>query len=167
MVSGSGSHMFHTHRLSTGPVRWQALIGIVLALLVLFALAACAEEGSSPGGADGGSVGADTASGMTDIQAEEAAKEAVIDAFEGPQEDGEDNRAFGIDEDQTIQVVEQAFASQNASATWEGSVLVVSLDGDAGAPTAWMPCTAAEGIVADGESVRLVYPNGELKCEER
>jgi len=159
--------MLHTHRLSQVSARWKIALGFAAVLLMLFALTACAEEGSSAGNTDGGSTGTDATSDMTDAEAEEAAKEAIIDAFEGPQEDGEDNRAFGIDEQQTIQVVEQTFASQNASATWEGSVLVVSLDGDAEAPVSWSPCTALEGIIADGETARIVYPNGELKCEER
>lgn len=103
-------------------------------------------------------------------ESEDANPAAPTDADEITSEGsdaGNDGRAFDSGDDTIIQVIEQTFKSDNAVATWKDGVLHIALDGSAEAITAYIPCSAAETVLADGEEVILEYPDGEYVCAER
>ncbi len=79
----------------------------------------------------------------------------------------DNGRVFDSTDDAVITALEAALASNNASAEWDGSEIVITLDGSTEDPTAWLPCTAALGLIATDETARLVYADGELACAER
>lgn len=75
--------------------------------------------------------------------------------------------AFDLERDTTVEVVEQTFATDNASAVWEMDTLVVTMDGDAESPTdGFTTCRVLREVVDEGDSVALVFPNGRLECTE-
>lgn len=80
---------------------------------------------------------------------------------------GDEGRAFDSTDDAVIIAVETALRSSNAKAEWQGATLRVNLDGSAEAPTASLYCSAAEAVIADTESVVLVYSDGEIICDDR
>ena len=100
----------------------------------------------------------------------EAAPEDVLeildDALAGPDEDGDDGRAFGATQDMVIQAVESTFDKYNAKAEWAGTTLRVSMDGSVDDVAAVLNCTALNALLADGENAVEVYSDGELDCDD-
>ena len=133
---------------------------------VFAALAAVCLVGSLAACASGPSAGVDAAA-----DAAQGAIKAIEDAVAGPNDEGNDegndDRAFGASDDMVIQAIEGALSSKNASASWDGSVLKVKMDGSAESLTASIPCLAVEALLADGESAVLVFSDGELICADR
>lgn len=82
-------------------------------------------------------------------------------------DEGDTGRIFDSSDDAVISAVETAFKSKNANAEWDGTVLRIRLDGSVESLTAYIPCSAAEALFADGESAILVFSDGELICSER
>ncbi len=89
---------------------------------------------------------------------------------DGSGDDGaadDDGRVFDSTDDAVVMALEAALSSQNAHVEWQGTTVVVTLDGSTSSATAYLPCTAAEGVIAEGEDAVLRYPDGELICADR
>lgn len=113
-----------------------------------------------PGGEQADGEQADGAGTDGDAGAEEEAARIIGEAVSGDRE----GRAFGADDDMIIQTV--VTATDAVEAEWDGVTLVAIFDdGSADAPLAGMPCSAIEAIIAADESAVLVYPDGEIDCE--
>lgn len=114
-----------------------------------------------------GGDGEDTSSSTHDAneQAPEEVLEVLDEALAG--QDGKDERVFDTSDDDVLTVVEQTLESQNATADWNGSDLVVALDGSIEDLTATSPCLMLEAFLKDGEDAVLHYSDGELRCGER
>lgn len=116
----------------------------------------------------GCSAGEDQAAGGSTNDPTEHAPEEVLEvldeALAGP--DGKDERVFDTSEDDVLVVVEQTLESQNATAEWNGSDLVVALDGSVEDLTATSPCLMLEAFLKDGEDAILDYSDGQLRCSE-
>lgn len=126
-------------------------VSVMLALpLVLTACSGGEETGSSPDAAN--------------EQAPEEVLEVLDEALAGP--DGKDERVFDTSDDDVLVVVEQTLESQNATADWNGSDLVVAVDGSVEDLTATSPCLMLEALLKDGEDAILQYSDGELRCSE-
>lgn len=95
------------------------------------------------------------------------AVDVLDDALTGPDADGDEGRVFDANEDVVIEAVEQTFSDQNARATFSNGTLRVTMDGSLDDPTASIPCTALEALLADGEDAVIVYSDGELVCADR
>lgn len=79
--------------------------------------------------------------------------------------DPEGGRAFDVDQDTVVTAV--LSGTDAAAAEWEGSTLhVVFESGSVDDMEARIPCTAAETVIADDESVVVVYPDGEIDCSD-
>lgn len=128
-------------------------ISIMLAFPLL--LTACS-------GGDGQETGSST--NDANEQAPEEVMEVLDEALAGP--DGKDERVFGTSDDDVLTVVEQTLESQNATADWNGSDLVVALDGSVEDLTATSPCLMLEAFLKDGEDAVLHYSDGEVRCSE-
>lgn len=114
------------------------------------------EAGGEP--ADGAGTEGDGTAG--DVDAEEEAARIIGEAVAGDRE----GRAFDVDDDMVIETI--VTATDAVEAEWDGATLVAIFDaGSADAPLAGMPCSAIEAIIAADESAVLVYPDGEIDCE--
>ncbi len=142
------------------------------AIMLTLGLAACAADAPADPGrtaAAADTADADDAAGAADAAdaADVAdAADAAAEGSAGGASGAPGGRAFDASRGAVIKTIEIAFKSKNASATWNGDVLEVSLDGKADTVTASIPCRAVEAVIADGESVVLVYPDGTVDCAE-
>ncbi|MFA5608381.1 MAG: hypothetical protein WDA07_14630 [Leucobacter sp.] len=128
-------------------------------------LSACSSGGTESGGAaDSENAGDATVAEQTD-ESDAGAGAGGTDS--GDADSGNEGRAFDSTDDAVITAIESALADKNAKAHWDGSRLVVALDGSVDDPTAPLWCTAAEGIISDSEQATLVYSDGDIPCEDR
>lgn len=121
-------------------------IAVAMTLPLLFFVSAC--------GSDAESTGSD----------ETASTENTSTA--APAE-SDDEYAFGTDQDQIAQAIEEAFASQNGKTRWDGDTLVLSLEGDASGPIAgFTECRVlAELLKAEDKSV-IEFSDGQVDCAD-
>lgn len=82
-------------------------------------------------------------------------------------DDGNEGRAFDSTDDAVITAIEAALSGQNATARWEGSTIVIEVDGSIDDPTAGLHCSAAHAVIADDEKAVMAYADGDFDCEER
>lgn len=127
-----------------------------LALLV----AACS------GGADGDDASEPVPQQPDTQTVPQDVEDVLNDALEGPDADGDDGRVFGASDDIVIESIETTFASENATAQWDGSTLRVTMDGSVDDPTATLPCSAINALLADGETSIISYDDGEVDCSD-
>lgn len=74
-------------------------------------------------------------------------------------------RAFGASDDAIVQAVVTATPAD--SAEWRGDTLWVTFtDGSVDDPTVGGYCRVTAALLEDGEPVMLVYPDGEIDCEQ-
>ncbi len=74
-------------------------------------------------------------------------------------------RVFGASDDAVVQAVVKATPAD--SAEWRGDTLWVNFDdGSVKGPTTGGYCRITAALLNDGESVMLVYPDGEVDCEQ-
>ncbi|GAB3597822.1 hypothetical protein CFAEC_11210 [Corynebacterium faecale] len=133
--------------LTAGSARKVRLsVGALAVVPLLFAMAGCGSDDSS--GSEG--VAVDEPAITTEVQAA------------GPGE-----YVFGAERDQMLEAVERTYQSDNASATWEGDTMVVTVDGDAteSVPVFSM-CRVLTMLLNEDDLVVLQYPNGRVDCEE-
>lgn len=132
----------------------------VAAASAVFALAAfltaCGDDTAVPTDTDA-QVSLETAEGD--------ALELIQEALDGP--DGKDERILGTTDDDVLTTVEQTLNSQNASAEWDGTTLLVHVDGSVDDVTASMPCLMLEAFLTDGEEAVLRYSDGDVRCADR
>lgn len=145
---------------------------VVAAIALAFVTTACGSDSESAPPADS-EAGAETAVTETapdantdNDAASEDALEIIEDALAGPDEDGDDGRAFGASDEIVIEAVEKTFSNNNAKAEWSGSTLRVSMDGSVEDLTGVISCPALEGLLADGEEAVIVFSDGEVACAE-
>lgn len=105
------------------------------------------------------------------ISCSAATESSVADATsgigEGAEEGTDNDRVFDSTDDAVVTAMEAALKGDNAAAEWDGSMLVVTMDGSIDEPTAWLPCGAANALIAETEAAKLIYDDGELLCSER
>lgn len=70
-------------------------------------------------------------------------------------------------QDQMLVAIEKTYASRNARVRLDGTVVHVSIDGDAeGAMAGFSDCRVLSQAVRDTQTVVLEYPNGTVDCVE-
>lgn len=80
---------------------------------------------------------------------------------------GEGDYAFGTGRDDIATAIEAPYSSRNASATWEGDRLVVSMDGDINDTMAgFSECRVVTGLLLETDKASIKFPNGTAACEE-
>lgn len=140
--------------------------------LLLLGVAGCGSDAQAE--APGSSVTQSTGgSGAPDTAGEAASADSTDTGAEEPSEvDGtspglDGDYAFGLEREQMLEVVEKTYASRNASATWDGDRLVVTMDGDAEGPLgASSDCRVLTEIVTEDDLVGIEFPNGSFLCED-
>lgn len=147
-VRGAATRRRNDNRVRRSRAAW----GILAALTLTFGAAGCA---AGPENA--------TDLGAADVQQE--AMDVLGEALDSP--DGKTERVFGASEDMVLTTVERTFEDENAKAEWSGSTLRVTMDGSIDSPMATLRCTAMEALLTDGESVVIVYDDGEIICADR
>lgn len=126
-------------------------------------LSACSSGGGdTAGAADSENAGDATVAEQTD-ESDAGAGAGATDSSDS----GDDGRAFDSTDDAVITAIESALADKNPKARWEGSRLVVELDGSVDDPTAPLGCTAAKALISDSEQATLSYADGDIPCEDR
>lgn len=136
---------------TSSPSRRVAAVAMIV--LAGWIAAAC-------GGSDSGSDGASEASPPAEAGTGAGDTDATGDG------EGDDGRAFDSTDDAVVEALTTATEADDVS--WDGSTVVLTFDeGSVEDPTAWTTCSAAEVLIAEDESVRIVYPDGELDCTDR
>ncbi len=132
------------------------LAPVALAALLATGTAAC-------GGGGGDSDDVATATDTADTPTAEQDTSDEADGTNGM--DTEGDRAFDVDQDTVVTSI--LSGTDAVDAEWDGSTLRVIFEaGSVDDVEATIPCTAAETIIADDESVVIVYPDGEVDCSE-
>lgn len=71
----------------------------------------------------------------------------------------------GAIQDQMLVAIEKTYASRNAKTRLDGTVVHVSMDGDAeGSMAGFSDCRVLSQAVRETETVMLEYPNGTIDC---
>lgn len=141
-------------------MRRMRLAATMSALLLLTACGGeDADQASEPPTAvEAGTEDSDAAG--SDDDAEDEAARVIGEAVSGDRE----GRAFDADDDMIIQTV--VTATDAVEAEWDGNTLVAHFDdGSVDEVMAGMPCSAIGAIIAADESAVLIYPDGEIDCE--
>lgn len=89
------------------------------------------------------------------------APDSANDTSSAPQGD----YAFGAGREDIARAIEKAFSSQNAKATWEDDLFVLSVDGDAeGAMAGYMQCQTLTHLLNEEDVTAIQFPNGRVMC---
>ncbi|MEO7588626.1 MAG: hypothetical protein ABIS84_11435 [Arachnia sp.] len=84
-----------------------------------------------------------------------------------PVTEGGGDYAFGTERDEMATAIEAAFAARNATARWDGDVLVPSLDGDADEDmAAFSECRVLTQLLNEDDGAMVEFPNGKVDCAD-
>ena len=137
-----------------GARRALPIAGVLAVVPLVFALAGCGSDDSS----GSQTVAVAEPAAATEQQTREDV--AVVTADPG-------DYAFGAERGQMAEAIERTYKSNDASATWEGNTMVVSIDGDATEVVGVTSlCRILTMLLNEDDLVALEYPNGRIDCEE-
>lgn len=135
---------------------------LALALILSGGVAACGGDDSSSADSSG-SGGAATSA---DRDEGSSTDDSDAGSGDGSNDDSGEGRAFDSTDDAVITAATSATGAERGE--WDGStVRIVFGAGSAENPVAWTNCLAIESLIADDEAAVLVFPDGELRCEDR
>lgn len=108
-----------------------------------------------------------TACGSDDSEAavEENSTDVIEDSAEPAAAEVTGDYVFGLKKEQMIEVIEKSYATDNASATWDGDTMILTMDGDATADASVaIDCRVVTGMLNEEDFLIIEYPNGRVDC---
>lgn len=129
--------------------------GAIALLTLSFAAAACSS----------GAAGQETIKPADSAGVEKSNSNTESGTGKDPAFSDADGYAFGVDREQLAEAVGKAF--KDASATWQGDTLVLSVDGDATSNMAGFgECRVLAELLKEGDLSEIEFPNGRVDCAE-
>lgn len=145
----------------------RRMVSVIAAAGLALALTACDDDADADAGDSQGSGATSSPSSGSGATSAAPTTDAAADPAPAESDAGDDGRAFDSTDDAVIIAVEKALSGQNAQARWEGSTLVVELDGSIDDVTAGLHCLTPNSLIAADETAVFAYPDGDFDCEER